>query len=142
MKSPTLVLAATLATAAPSIASDDDAVRVPLELYLKAHATGDPNLIRKAFHADARVLFVREGKFTILTTEEFADRFKGTPAADEAQRKRAVESVDVAGNAASARIKLDYPQTAFTDYMQLLKIDGEWKIVSKAFYAEPTAAAK
>lgn len=135
-------LAAAIAIAAPSSASDDTAVRAPLELYLKAHATGDPNLIRKAFHGDARILFVREGKFTILTTEEFANRFNGKPAADEVQRKRAIESVDVAGNAASARIKLDYPQTAFTDYMQLLKIDGEWKIVSKTFYAEPTAAAK
>ena len=61
------------------------------------------------------------------------------PAADEAGRKRAIESVDVAGTAASARIVLDYPTVRFVDYMTLLKIDGEWKIVSKVFYAEPKA---
>jgi hypothetical protein len=141
MKSPTPFLAATLAIAAPSIASDDTGVRVPLELYLKAHATGDPDLIRKAFHADARVLFVREGKFTILPPRSSRTASTASPPT-KVQRKRAIESVDVAGNAASARIKLDYPQTDFTDYMQLLKIDGEWKIVSKTFYAEPTSAAK
>ena len=26
-----------------------------------------------------------------------------------------------------AEIVLDYPQVKFTDYMSLLKIDGEWK---------------
>ena len=42
-------------------------------------------------------------------------------------------------NTASAKIILDHPATRFVDYMSLLKIDGEWKIVSKIFYAEPKA---
>ncbi|HLM56224.1 MAG TPA: nuclear transport factor 2 family protein [Pyrinomonadaceae bacterium] len=61
------------------------------------------------------------------------------PAADEAQRKRSVESADITGNAAVAKLALDYPEVRFTDYMTLLKIEGEWKIVNKAFYAEPKA---
>jgi hypothetical protein len=36
-----------------------------------------------------------------------------------------------------ARIVLDYPTVKFVDYMTLLKIDGEWKIINKSFYAEP-----
>ncbi|MEK7856674.1 MAG: nuclear transport factor 2 family protein, partial [Acidobacteriota bacterium] len=62
------------------------------------------------------------------------------PAADESKRKRAIESIDIAGNAAIARIVLDYPTVKFIDYMTLLKINGEWKIVNKSFYAEPKAA--
>ncbi|HEV2666973.1 MAG TPA: nuclear transport factor 2 family protein [Blastocatellia bacterium] len=34
---------------------------------------------------------------------------------------------------------LDYPTVKFTDYMALLKVDGEWKIINKTFYAEPKA---
>jgi hypothetical protein len=45
--------------------------------------------------------------------------------------------VDITGNAAMAKIVLDYPQVKFTDYMSLLKIDGEWKIINKTFHAEP-----
>ncbi|MGH9904872.1 MAG: PQQ-binding-like beta-propeller repeat protein [Pyrinomonadaceae bacterium] len=66
-------------------------------------------------------------------------RAAGKPAADEAQRKRAIESIDITGNAAIAKIVLDYPQVKFTDYMSLLKIDGEWKIINKTFYAETKA---
>jgi hypothetical protein len=35
-----------------------------------------------------------------------------------------------------ARIELDYPTVRFIDYMSLLKIDGEWKIIAKIFHAE------
>ena len=51
-----------------------------------------------------------------------------------------VESVDIAGNAAVAKIILDYPSVKFVDYMSLLKINGEWKIINKSFYAEPKTA--
>lgn len=113
-----------------------EAVKIPLNNYLQAHATGDPEFIRKAFHRDARITAFRDGKLLNLSTEEFAGRFNGKAADDEARRKRTIESVDISGNAAIAKIVLDYPTVKFTDYMTLLKIDGEWKIVNKSFSAE------
>jgi len=117
-------------------AEEKRAVAVPLENYIKAHATGDPEFIRKAFHAEAKVMFSVDGKFNQWSTEEFAARFTGKPAADEAKRKRSFEIIDVAGNAAIAKVVLDYPTVKFTDYMTLLKIDGEWKIINKTFSSE------
>lgn len=46
--------------------------------------------------------------------------------------------VDVTGNAAVARIELDYPAAFITDYFSLLKIDGEWKIMNKIFHVRPS----
>ena len=46
-------------------------------------------------------------------------------------------SVEITGNAGSAKIVLEYPTVTFTDYMSLLKVGDEWKIVNKVFYAEP-----
>jgi hypothetical protein len=43
----------------------------------------------------------------------------------------------VVGDAAYAKLDLDYPKVRFTDYMTLLKVDGEWKIMSKVYNAEP-----
>ena len=116
---------------------EEAAARVPLENYFKAHATGQGDYIRKAFHPEARVMWMREGAYTQISRDEFAARFNGKPADDEAQRKRTIESLSITGNAAVAKLVLDYPTVRFTDYMTLLKIDGEWKIVSKAFNAEP-----
>jgi hypothetical protein len=78
-------------------------------------------------------------------TRSFADYisgFSGKPAPDEANRKRSIEAIDVSGNAAVAKIILDYPTTRFVDYMSLLKINGDWKIVTKIFYAEPKKPAE
>ena len=116
---------------------EKELARVPLTNYLQAHITGNPDFINKAFHADARIMAFSGGKLTNLSVKEFAGRFNGKPAEDEAGRKRRIESLDVSGNAASAKIVLDYPTVNFTDYINLLKIDGEWKIVNKTFYAEP-----
>ena len=117
--------------------AEDAAVRAAIEHYFRGHATGQGEHFRKVFHPDAKLFAVREGKYWQLTSEEYIARAPGKPAADEAQRKRNIESVDISGNAAIAKVVLDYPQVKFTDYMSLLKIDGQWMIVNKTFYAEP-----
>jgi hypothetical protein len=119
--------------------SEEAAVRVPIENYFKGHATGDGEYFRKAFHLEARVFSIRDGKLSIMTSEEFIKRASGKAPADEAQRKRSIESININGNAAVVVVKLDYPNIKFTDYMSLLKVDGEWKIINKSFFAEPKA---
>ena len=122
---------------------EKDAVRIPLENYIKAHATGDPEYARKAFYKEGNMIWVRDGKYTVESFDAFIKRaFTGKPAADEEQRKdhRRIEAIDITGNAAVAKIVLDYPTVKFVDYMTLLKFDGEWKIINKSFYAEPKKA--
>jgi len=120
-----------------SYSSEAAAARVPLEDYIKGHETGKGDYMRKAFYADAKIMAFRDGKLVNLTLEEFASRMSGQPAADESQRKRRIDSVEITGNAGIGKITLEYPTVTFTDYMSLLKIDGTWKIVNKVFHAEP-----
>lgn len=121
---------------------ESDLVKIPLNNYLQGQSTGKAEFIRKAFHKDARIMAFRDGKLMNWDVEEFAKRFEGTSAKDEAQRKREIVSIDISGNAAIAKLSLDYPTVKFIDYMALLKVDGEWKIVSKSFYAEPKQPVK
>lgn len=114
----------------------------PIENYLEGHRTGKAEFIRRAFHADARIISFRDGQLFSLTVDEFSKRFQGEPQPDEAQRRRWIASFDVVGNAATAKVVLDYPEVVFTDYMNLLQIDGVWKIANKTFSAAPKPAAK
>jgi len=133
-----LILSA-IALAASAQTADKDAARVPLENYVKGHATGDGEFMKKAFHTEGNLIFIRDGKYMTRSFAEYIAGFTGKPAADEADRKRSIEMVEVSGNAGVGKIILDYPTVRFVDYMTLLKIDGEWKIVNKIFYAEPKA---
>ncbi|MGD9631199.1 MAG: nuclear transport factor 2 family protein [Pyrinomonadaceae bacterium] len=132
---PFVIALCTLSAAAQE--TEKTAVRVPLENYIKGHETGDGEYMRKAFYTEGNLIFVRDGKYTTRSFAEYIKGFTGKPAADEKDRKRSIESIDVNGNAAIAKVILDYPAVRFVDYFTLLKIDGEWKIVNKSFYAEP-----
>lgn len=133
------LLAIFQSTNGSSMATSEAAARVPLDNYIQGHATGNGDFMRKAFHTDAKIMAFRDGKLMNMTAEEFASRFNGKPAADEAQRKRRIENVEITGNAGVGKIVLEYPAVTYTDYMSLLKVGDEWKIVNKVFYAEPKA---
>ncbi len=126
-----------LATTAFAETEDEAAIRAAIDHYFAAHATGDGSHIAKVFHPDMKMMSVRDGAFTMRTRDEFIAVFSGKPADDEAQRKRSIEMIDITGTAAIAKITLDYPKVLFTDYFALLKIDGEWKVVTKIFNSQP-----
>ena len=131
---------------APAATSDDkrltdhpeeQAVRVPLENYMQGHATDNPEYMRKAFMPTAHIESVREGPLTSWTLDTYCQRFKGTPAADEATRRRTIDAIDIGGSAASAKITLVHGTITFIDYFVLLKTEEGWKIANKAFHAQP-----
>lgn len=118
-------------------AEDEAGVQAALQHYLNGHATGDPEEFRKAFHPDARMTFVRDGKLVITPISEYIARAPGKPAADEALRKRRITNTQITGTAAIGRIELDYPSAFLVDYMTLLKDNGRWVIIAKSFNSAP-----
>lgn len=116
---------------------EEAAARVPLEHYLKGHATGEGSHMRKAFLPTAHIEGLREGKFNSWTVDHYASLFTGKVSPEEPQRKRWIEKVEVTGSAAQATIRFDYPNGYITDYFVLLKVDGEWKIANKVYAFTP-----
>jgi len=142
-KTTTVALALSLALAAPALAQSVDqnpevaGVRAALDHYIAGHATGSGAEFRQAFHDDAKLFWMRDGKFMQRTDDEYIAGASGKPADDEAQRKRSVEILDITGDVAVAKVVLDYPTVTFVDYMSLVKTEGGWKIVNKTFNAKP-----
>ncbi|HXA46170.1 MAG TPA: nuclear transport factor 2 family protein [Burkholderiaceae bacterium] len=114
------------------------AVRIPIEHYFLGHARDDAAHMRQAFLPTAHIESIREGVLTSWPLDVYCERFKGTPAADEAQRRRNIDWIDVSGNSACARITLEHGAMTFVDYFVLLKVDGNWKIANKAFQGQAT----
>lgn len=129
-----LVLPPAAAHAQAAHHSEEAAVRAALQHYLAAHATGDGSHHAKVFHPVANLYWMRDDTLNTRTSEAYIAGSPGRPPADEAQRRRHIAMVDITGDAAVAKIVLDYPGALITDYMSLLKVDGEWRIVSKIFH--------
>jgi protease I len=51
----------------------------------------------------------------------------------KSERKIEIVSVNIEGAAANGKIKIETDKVIMYDYMNMLKINGEWKIVSKIF---------
>ena len=132
-----LALLVPLAAVAAS-ADEEAAVREAVQYYIDGQAAGDGEIVARAFHPDAHLTHLREGAVRTIPIAEYLSWFRGEPADDEGERERWIESVDITGDAAVAKVVLDYPGRVFTDYMSLLKVVGEWKIIHKNF----TMAAK
>jgi hypothetical protein len=139
-----LVVSLVFTAACTAYAASDperDAVEATVRLYFQGHATGDGNYFRRAFHPDAYLFWVDQGKLAKKSSGDFAAGASGRPADDEARRVRKIAMIDISGNAAIAKVDLAYPTMHFVDYLSLLKIDGKWVIVDKIFYREPLAPA-
>jgi hypothetical protein len=127
----------TSSTASSARDPEEPAIRAALEHYLAGHATGDAAHHRAAFHKVANLYFVRGDTVATRTGADYIAASPGRPAPDEAQRRRRIVMIDRTGDAAVAKIELDYPSAVLTDYMTLLKSGGEWRIVNKIFHTAP-----
>ncbi|MEQ9297913.1 MAG: nuclear transport factor 2 family protein [Cyclobacteriaceae bacterium] len=108
-------------------------IRQTLNYYLIGGTNNDFETLSKAFHKDATMKFFGEEYKSVNAREFFKKGMKPGPAQ---QRETAIISIDVSGNAADAKLKITYDTFTFYDYMQLLKIEGEWMIVGKIFYKD------
>lgn len=137
----TILLASAFICATPAFAQEKDeaGARVAVEHYLAGHATGSQAEFAAGFHPKAMLFWNRDGQFAERTSADYIAAASGKPAADEAQRKRRIESLDVTGNVGMAKVVLDYPAVKFTDYLSLIRVNGEWRIINKIFEAERKA---
>lgn len=126
------------ATASGIDAESLEAASIPLRTLIRAYETNDPVMVRQAFHPDGIMVGARQGNYHSMPISEWMKNFVGKPSDDEAQRKRSFQIIALTPGTGIARLDLVYPDVTYTDYMSLLKVDGEWKIVQKLYYGKRT----
>jgi Putative lumazine-binding len=116
----------------------DEQIENTIGKYVEGARTGDPDLMRDAFIGEATVRGSYGGKPVDWTLQEFCDLIaKSGPAPGlDAQ----IAAVEVSGTAAMVRLEAaNWRGTRYTDFFVLLRRDGEWRIVSKVFFAHDRA---
>jgi hypothetical protein len=104
------------------------------------HNHGDLNQTRTGFHPDFEMYVYRNGNFSKRSLSSWISAIEaGRSRNPNPPAQKAVAnylSVDVTGNTASVKLELMREgKKMFTDYLLLYKINGQWKIVSKAFHS-------
>ncbi|MEW6129026.1 MAG: nuclear transport factor 2 family protein [Acidobacteriota bacterium] len=110
-----------------------EAIANTIQQYINGGKSGRGDEMKPAFHSDATI-------FGYIGTDLFAGAIQGlfdwndqNGPATELQGR--IVSIDLFGTVATARLELDnWTGHRFTDMFTLLKVDGEWKIISKVFH--------
>ncbi|MET0267517.1 MAG: nuclear transport factor 2 family protein [Duganella sp.] len=125
---------AQLQAAAPdkNMAVDHEQIRKTLTDYIEGTANGEPEKLRRAFHPDFKLYTTTEdNQLRIRSGEEYITGFKQ---GEKNKRQGRIVSIDVADNAAMAKVEVLIPNfRLYTDYFMLMKYDGNWKIVQKSY---------
>ncbi len=134
---------AALTAAGPRRNPDEQAIRRHIErYYFEGVRNSDTAAAHRAFHPVAKMYFLRDGGFAERSIPDWltaiADKAPNPPRPDSFPRR--VVAVDVTGGAATAKLELRYADAVITDYMSLLKVNGEWTIVGKIFDRRPLSA--
>jgi hypothetical protein len=116
--------------------SEETLVRQTIETYLHGLKFNDVSDLKKAFLPEARLFFVKkDGSLGSLTQEDWYKGFAAS-AGKEEEGELKIVSIDVTGNAASVKVREEYSKSIYTDFVSLLKLGGEWRIVNKIYFAE------
>jgi Putative lumazine-binding len=113
---------------------DIEAVKTVCNYYLDGGTNGDSVLFSKAFSPTGLMQYMRNDTLQTVSLKDFMARMKNSGVKQD--RKTKIENVEVYGNAAVAKLTIEYPTFYFHDVMSLLKTKDGWKIVGKIFYRQ------
>lgn len=112
------------------------AIEAVVNLYFKALHEGNVTLVTQVFLPEAKIFGYYEGEKVILKLTEYIDILKRMSApnmiGEDFDMK--ITHIDVIADIAHVKTEYLYQALNYVDYLSLLQIDGEWKVVNKTFH--------
>jgi len=118
------------------VENDIRQIEAVMKTYVEGGRTGSVETLRPIFHELATICGYVGPDLFAQPIEQFYDwHLENGPAAD---LEAGDIQIDIEGTAATARIELhNWNGHRFTDFFTLVKIEGQWQIMSKVFYLHP-----
>ncbi len=112
--------------------TDKEAVTETLVHYIEGTANGEPERLKKAFHPDFNLYFVKNDSVSVWKGADYIGNVKE---GRKSNRIGKIVAMDITNDAATAKVEIDMPdrKRLYTDYFLLLKTQGRWQIVHKSF---------
>lgn len=127
-----------------SLEQEKIAIKQTIQYFFDGIDTLDKELMKKAFYGNQTQFLSKKDSEEYLNESNLEHFLKmvahikndSTSIFNKEQCKKEILYIDVTGVAAAAKISLTFSTFAYTDYYNLLKINGTWLIVNKTFNTE------
>jgi len=110
--------------------TDDELIAKTLSDFLDGGTNGEVERFKGAFLKDAVQKAIGNNGVTGMTVESLASKIKPN---QKMERTTRVLSVSYANNAATAITETAYTTNKIIDFLNLLKVGNEWKIISRVY---------
>lgn len=113
---------------------EEAAVLEAVYAYINGRNGGNATLLNRAFYKGADLRYIKENELQIWTAENYISKTQPGRKLDCTAR---VIAVDIMGNAAQAKVEIEYATATYVDYLLLLRHDHQWRIATKSFAKIP-----
>lgn len=111
--------------------TDIQSIEETINFYFDGIVHHNAASFKKAFTPSASMKWVEKGSYSeVNAIDALSDHVNNNATV---KTKAEITSIHLIGDAANVQLVLEYETFSFIDFMHLLKIDGEWKIVSKTY---------
>lgn len=120
----------------PTYVTDYQAIEQVLKQYIEGGKQAQSAIMQPAFSEQATMFSANEqGELTGGQIQGLFDVIDSDVFYPSEQAQAVIAYIDINGTAAAARVDTnDLSGFGFTDYFNLLKINGKWQIISKIFH--------
>jgi hypothetical protein len=120
------------------MSSDVAEIEKVLQVYFDGLYEGDTKKLGQAFHPASHLYSAGpDGKAADMPRADWFKMVESRKSAREngSERRDRIVSIDFSGpQTAFAKVECQIPPRYFTDYLTLLKADGRWQVIAKAFH--------
>lgn len=116
--------------------SELQAIESQIQAYFQGLHEGNIDLIQKVFLPSAEIFGYYEGDKVTLKLHEYLNILKrmSPPVMLDEEFDMRIDGIDQIGRIASVRARYLFQALRYTEYLALMKIDEEWRIVNKTFH--------
>src|SRR5690348_9628432 len=115
---------------------DRAAIEAAVQTYLDGLYEGDADKLAEVFHETSSLTWEEDGTLVLLTRDQWLKAVRGRPSAKARglERHDKILQIDQATpTMAFVKLNCAIPPRYFTDFLSLLKIQGQWQIAQKVF---------
>ncbi|MBX2815658.1 MAG: nuclear transport factor 2 family protein [Saprospiraceae bacterium] len=128
-----------LVGAAPLLSAQEASEKTEIEQitetlmdYIEGSTKGQPQRLKKAFHPDLNLYYVKDNEVKVWSGADYiTDTKEGQPTGELGK----IINIDFENDIAVAKVQIAHPdaKTPYIDYFMLAKAAGHWTIIHKMF---------
>ena len=108
-----------------------------MEYYHEGHALYAPDLYQKVLHPEWKFFLMENNSLKIVDRDEFCNWYAPENLKPELVWETEIYSIDVTGDLASVKLRIENQNVMYIDYLNMMKIDDTWWIVHKISHDTP-----